>query len=75
MEMLRRGKYISFLYFSLAGVSRSVTLASAYMMSTIELNYQEALQVVRAVRKKVNPNMGFQKQLSDFETGMQIHRV
>lgn len=52
----------------LAGISRSVTVAAAYLLSTVPtLNHQEALQSVRAARIVANPNIGFQKQLADFE--------
>nr|CAH7757625.1 unnamed protein product [Callosobruchus chinensis] len=51
----------------LAGMSRSVTVAVAYIMSVTNLNWKEALKVVRAGRAVANPNIGFQKQLEDFE--------
>lgn len=55
------------LFFSLAGMSRSVTVAVAYIMSVTNLNWKEALKVVRAGRAVANPNLGFQKQLQEFE--------
>ncbi|CAH0546502.1 unnamed protein product [Brassicogethes aeneus] len=51
----------------LAGMSRSVTVAVAYIMSVTNLNWKEALKVVRAGRAVANPNLGFQSQLQDFE--------
>lgn len=51
----------------LAGMSRSVTVAVAYIMSVTPLNWKEALKVVRAGRAVANPNSGFQRQLQDFE--------
>lgn len=51
----------------LAGMSRSVTVAVAYIMSVTSLNWKEALKVVRVGRAVANPNFGFQKQLQDFE--------
>lgn len=48
-------------------MSRSVTVAVAYIMSVTNLNWKEALKVVRAGRAVANPNLGFQKQLQDFE--------
>lgn len=48
-------------------MSRSVTVAVAYIMSATNLSWKEALKVVRAGRAVANPNMGFQKQLQDFE--------
>jgi len=51
----------------LAGVSRSVTLATAYIMTITELGWREALNVVRGARKQAYPNMGFKKALRIFE--------
>nr|CAD7588010.1 unnamed protein product [Timema genevievae] len=51
----------------LAGMSRSVTVAVAYIMSVTTLNWKEALKVVRVGRSVANPNFGFQKQLQEFE--------
>lgn len=48
-------------------MSRSVTIAVAYIMSVTSLNWKEALKVVRVGRSVANPNVGFQKQLQDFE--------
>ncbi|XP_011341281.1 dual specificity protein phosphatase 15 isoform X2 [Ooceraea biroi] len=52
----------------LAGMSRSVTVAVAYIMSTTDLSWKEALKVVRVGRSIANPNVGFQQQLKDFES-------
>ncbi|XP_063075619.1 dual specificity protein phosphatase 22-B isoform X1 [Engraulis encrasicolus] len=51
----------------LAGVSRSVTLVVAYIMTVTELGWREALAAVRASRPCAGPNEGFQRQLQDFE--------
>lgn len=51
----------------LAGMSRSVTVAVAYIMTATNLNWKDALKVVRAGRAVANPNVGFQTQLQDFE--------
>ncbi|XP_055854678.1 protein phosphatase Slingshot isoform X5 [Episyrphus balteatus] len=51
----------------LAGMSRSVTVTVAYIMSATNLNWKEALKVVRAGRAVANPNLGFQTQLQEFE--------
>lgn len=48
-------------------MSRSVTVAVAYIMSATNLPWKDALKVVRAGRSVANPNLGFQKQLQDFE--------
>ncbi|XP_058829990.1 uncharacterized protein DDB_G0271670 [Topomyia yanbarensis] len=52
----------------LAGMSRSVTVAVAYIMTVTPLSWKEALKVVRAGRAIANPNLGFQNQLQEFET-------
>lgn len=49
-------------------MSRSVTVAVAYIMSTTSLSWKEALKVVRVGRSIANPNVGFQQQLKDFES-------
>uniref|UniRef100_A0A3B5M8Z3 Dual specificity phosphatase 22b n=1 Tax=Xiphophorus couchianus TaxID=32473 RepID=A0A3B5M8Z3_9TELE len=51
----------------LAGVSRSVTLVIAYIMTMTGLGWQDVLNAVRVVRPCANPNLGFQKQLQEFE--------
>ncbi|CAK6981475.1 dual specificity protein phosphatase 22-B [Scomber scombrus] len=51
----------------LAGVSRSVTLVVAYIMTVTGLGWQEALAAVRVARPSAGPNLGFQRQLQEFE--------
>ncbi|XP_039377339.1 dual specificity protein phosphatase 22 isoform X3 [Mauremys reevesii] len=51
----------------LAGVSRSVTLVVAYIMTITDFGWEDALSIVRASRSCANPNMGFQRQLQEFE--------
>ncbi|XP_054164720.1 dual specificity protein phosphatase 22-B-like [Oppia nitens] len=51
----------------LAGVSRSVTIAVAYLMSVTSLNCKEALEALRGARSISAPNYGFQRQLEEFE--------
>ncbi len=53
--------------FSVAGISRSVTIAAAYIMSVTTINHQEAFQILRSARNAANPNIGFQRQLYEFE--------
>ena len=53
--------------FSVAGISRSVTIAGAYIMSVTNINHQEAFQAIRSARNAANPNIGFQRQLYEFE--------
>ncbi|XP_055247013.1 dual specificity protein phosphatase 22 isoform X3 [Gorilla gorilla gorilla] len=51
----------------LAGVSRSVTLVIAYIMTVTDFGWEDALHTVRAGRSCANPNVGFQRQLQEFE--------
>lgn len=51
----------------LAGVSRSVTLATAYIMTITNLSWSKAVNVVRGARRIANPNFGFKRQLKEFE--------
>ncbi|XP_033838669.1 dual specificity protein phosphatase 22-B [Periophthalmus magnuspinnatus] len=51
----------------LAGVSRSVTLVVAYLMTVAGLGWRDALAAVRAVRPTAGPNIGFQRQLQEFQ--------
>ena len=53
---------------SLAGMSRSVTVAVAYIMSVTNLRCHEALLAVRGARSLATPNKGFQRQLQEFES-------
>lgn len=51
----------------LAGMSRSITVCIAYIISVTQLSWRDGLKVVRAGRGIANPNVGFQNQLQDFE--------
>ena len=62
-------------FFSVAGISRSVTITAAYIMSVTDINHQEAFQVIRSARNAANPNIGFQRQLYEFETSGTRHKV
>lgn len=50
------------LVFCTAGRSRSVTVVAAYLMKIKNLSVQDALAMIREVRR-INPNPGFLKQL------------
>ncbi|XP_068175618.1 dual specificity protein phosphatase 22-B-like isoform X2 [Antennarius striatus] len=50
-----------------AGVSRSVTLVVAYIMTVTGRGWVESLAAVRAVRPCAGPNLGFLRQLDEFE--------
>ncbi len=49
-----------------AGVSRSVSVVVAYLMSRRRMPFQEALDAVRAVRPAAKPNDGFLRQLKNY---------
>ncbi|XP_033101538.1 dual specificity protein phosphatase 22-B-like [Anneissia japonica] len=51
----------------IAGVSRSVTVTVAYMMTITNCSWQECLRAARVAREVANPNFGFQKQLQDYQ--------
>ncbi|GFO32912.1 dual specificity protein phosphatase 22 [Plakobranchus ocellatus] len=52
----------------LAGVSRSVTITAAYIMTVTNLSWRDALNSIRGARTVANPNFGFQKQLQNYES-------
>ncbi|XP_034385827.1 dual specificity protein phosphatase 22-B-like [Cyclopterus lumpus] len=59
-----------------AGVSRSVTLVVAYIMTATGRGWVESLAAVRAVRPCAGPNLGFLRQLEEFEnTGLTEYRA
>lgn len=53
--------------FSLAGMSRSVTIAAAYLMSATTIKLKHVLRLLKACRSIASPNEGFGKQLQYFE--------
>ncbi|XP_029683772.1 dual specificity protein phosphatase 22-B isoform X2 [Takifugu rubripes] len=50
-----------------AGVSRSVTLVVAYIMTVTGRGWVESLAAVRSARPCAGPNLGFLRQLEEFE--------
>jgi len=54
-----------------AGVSRSGTIAIAYLMKKLNLSFKKAFEIVTKVRSCVCPNSGFQKQLKQYEQELQ----
>ncbi|CRL06608.1 CLUMA_CG019505, isoform A [Clunio marinus] len=50
-----------------AGVSRSVSLVLAYLMKYADMSLKNAFAHVRSVRPQVRPNVGFFKQLIEYE--------
>ncbi|XP_033754414.1 dual specificity protein phosphatase 22-like [Pecten maximus] len=54
----------------IAGVSRSVTVTAAYIMTVTSFGWRDALNAIRGARSCANPNFGFQRQLQQFETDL-----
>lgn len=50
-----------------AGVSRSVSIVLAYLISAERKPYDEAIALVRAARPRAQPNVGFERQLRALE--------
>ena len=52
---------------SAAGISRSVTITVAYLMTVSRLGFDESLTVVQHCREMANPNAGFRAQLVQYQ--------
>jgi len=50
-----------------AGMSRSATIACAYLMKKYHLTFKDAMERLRSKRNCVYPNMGFERQLRSYE--------
>lgn len=56
-----------------AGISRSVTIATVYVMKLKKIKAKEALKVVKKARFQARPNDGFMKQLIKFEEDLDLN--
>eukprot|EP00310_Coccolithus_braarudii_P023078 CAMPEP_0183353832 /NCGR_PEP_ID=MMETSP0164_2-20130417/35274_1 /TAXON_ID=221442 /ORGANISM="Coccolithus pelagicus ssp braarudi, Strain PLY182g" /LENGTH=215 /DNA_ID=CAMNT_0025526591 /DNA_START=139 /DNA_END=786 /DNA_ORIENTATION=+ len=54
------------------GKSRSGAAATAYLMHTRNLPYEEALSLVKAARSMVEPNPGFERQMRSMEAVIRL---
>ena len=55
-----------------AGVSRSASFVIAYIMKSQKKKYDDALDIVKSKRNKINPNPGFTQQLKEYEKELNI---
>ncbi|XP_021110573.1 dual specificity protein phosphatase 15 isoform X6 [Heterocephalus glaber] len=54
---------------SFAGISRSTTIVTAYVMTVTGLGWREVLEAIKSTRPIANPNPGFRQQLEEFGWG------
>uniref|UniRef100_A0A2K5PF98 Dual specificity protein phosphatase 15 n=1 Tax=Cebus imitator TaxID=2715852 RepID=A0A2K5PF98_CEBIM len=52
-----------------AGISRSTTIVTAYVMTVTGLGWRDVLEAIKATRPIANPNPGFRQQLEEFSWG------
>ncbi|XP_049866854.1 probable dual specificity protein phosphatase DDB_G0283417 [Pectinophora gossypiella] len=52
-----------------AGVSRTSTVAIAYLMQYKSMNFDEAYNLVKEIRPAIQPNAGFKRQLKNMNPG------
>ena len=57
-----------------AGVSRSATCVIAYLMQERDMGFDKAFAFASKKRPVIFPNMGFQKQLHEFEKLLAVKR-
>jgi len=67
-EILSSNKKI--LVHCFAGKSRSTTIMIAYFIKYCKMTTEEALDVIKKKRPVVQPNLGFIKQLKDYEKSL-----
>ncbi|RVE56674.1 hypothetical protein OJAV_G00222980 [Oryzias javanicus] len=56
----------------LAGISRSATIAIAYIMKRMDMSLDEAYRFVKDKRPTISPNFNFLGQLLDFEKNIKV---
>ena len=63
---------LSFLVSSLAGRSRSVSMATAYIMHKEGISLNSVLTRIRETRSQADPNPSFMRQLKELESELKI---
>ena len=58
-----------------AGISRSVSLACAYLLKHEDMKLGTAMSLIKGRRYIANPNPGFMRQLRDFESKLQLTKA
>ena len=57
-----------------AGVSRSASCVIAYLMQERDMTFETAFEFASKRRPIIFPNMGFQRQLGEFEKLLHLHK-
>ena len=55
-----------------AGISRSSTICLAYIIKYKKIGYDKAIKMVREKRAKISPNVGFEKQLREYQKDLGV---
>jgi len=69
-----RRKKCNILVHCLAGISRSPTIAIAYLMRVNSLRFKEAYNLVKQCRPQTDPNFSFMTQLMNYEKSLEETR-
>jgi len=71
-EFIDEGRKLGSVYVHCyAGVSRSATIMTAYVMNRFNMTFKDAYKLVKSKRYVIAPNPGFVEQLKQFEVELQ----